>query len=229
VTMVGALRSGVLAGVVAMTLSVVVAGAPAQAHPFGEPQTARISAEGSQVIMRWTSPPDDILVLGGAVGALPARREYVFEMSPDDVPELVGPSDADLITSSPEVADYLADHLTVRQNGQVCEPDVSLDELVEEGALVVFDCANPVEDVEVEITMLTDLHEAYRTVAVGEGGTEPDRWLYTIDDPVQTWTFGAGSGGGVTSGVVWLMSALAVIVLAPAAWLIRRRTQHRRG
>jgi hypothetical protein len=33
---------------------------------FGEPQTARISAEGSQVIMRWTSPPDDILGLGGA-------------------------------------------------------------------------------------------------------------------------------------------------------------------
>jgi hypothetical protein len=196
---------------------------PASAHPFGEPQTARISADGSQVIMRWTSPPDDLLLLGGAVGAIPGLRTYVFDSSPDGVPEQVGASDRELITSSPDVAAYMADHLAVRQGGQACEPDVSLDDLMDDGALIVFECDRAVTDVEIEITMLTDFHESYRTAAIGAGGMTPGRVLYTVDDPVHRWSFEPGDRGSSGTGAVpWVAAGMLVTLLGLGTWAWRR-------
>lgn len=221
------------AGCVALgaALAVVVAGAgAASAHPFGEPQSVRMSAEDSVVTLRWSAPPDDLILLGGAVGALPERREIVFDVSPSTVPEPVGETDADRLTASEEVARYLTEHLGVRQAGVSCRPAVRLDELVGDGAELTFDCPATVDQVEIEVSMLTDLHEAYRTVAIGDG-TSPDRTLYTVDDTVWTWTFGAtpessagsSTGSSAGSGVWWLVAVLAGLAGAVGAGYARVR------
>lgn len=195
---------------------------PARAHPFGEPQTARLSADGSQVTLRWSAPSDDLVLLGGAVGALPNRRTLVFPPSPDAEPEPLGSSDAELIAKSPEVIAYLKEHLAVRQDGRNCPGEVSLDNLAEDGAVVAFTCRHPVEEVEVEIAMLTDFHAAYRTAAIGEGSV-PGRSLYTIDETVQTWSF-SRSNGELRGGIDMSSWALGGVLsaLLPVAWLWRR-------
>jgi hypothetical protein len=216
--------------VIVVLLGLALVPIPASAHPFGEPQTVRLSAEGSMVTLRWTAAPDDLILLGGAVGALPSRRTFVIDTSPGSNPAQVGPSHAEMIESSQKVAAYLADHLRVRQDGRECTPEMKLEGFVAEGARVVFACPRAVTDVDVEITMLTDLHDAYRTVALGDGTTTPDRALYTLQRPVQTWSFGtAGIRNNRNTGLQsWLaVGAMAALVMVGAgSW---RRARIRRS
>jgi hypothetical protein len=198
-------------------------------HPFGEPQTVRLSAEGDVVTVRWTAPSDDLLAVGGAVGALPDRRELVFDLAPDGTPEPVGQTDAERLVTSIAFADYLAEHVSVRQGGDPCPVDVRLDELVEDGAELRFRCPGVVGEVEVEVTTLTDLHDAYRTVALGDG-TSPARSLYTAGEASHTWTFGeaADRGQAVDVGVWWFIAGL--LGLGGAAFAMRTYThRHARG
>jgi hypothetical protein len=175
--------------------------------------------------VHWSAPSDDLLVLGGMVGALPDRREIVFDVSPDAPPEPVGETDADRLIASSEVAAYLAEHVTVRQAGAACPVEVRLDGLLDDGAELVFDCGEQVEDVEIEVTVLTDAHEAYRTVALGDGSTAPDRALYTVDDTTMTWTFGAEAAGPAAAPVVlWgTVGAAALAGVFVGAWTLRAR------
>lgn len=92
------------------------AAAPALAHPFGEPQTIRISATAERVAIRWQAPADDLRMLGGSLGALSDRQVVVVE--PGGVPNPVGQSEVDLLRGSDRLADYLAAHIVVRQSGR---------------------------------------------------------------------------------------------------------------
>lgn len=166
--------------------------APALAHPFGAPQTIRIAAESDQVTIRWQAPADDLRMLGGALGALPDRQVVVIE--PGAVPSPVGPSEADLLRGSHQLADYLATHILVRQDGVPCPSVVDLDDLLGDGALVAARCPEPVTTVEIEVSLLLEFHEAYRTAAIGTG-TDPPRWMYTAGDTTRTWSFAGGPAG----------------------------------
>ncbi|NEE02683.1 hypothetical protein [Phytoactinopolyspora halotolerans] len=204
-------------------LGVGVAAQPAQAHPFGEPQTVQLSADAEVVTVRWSAPADDLLVLGGVSGALPDRREIVFDVGPTAAPEPVGETDAERLTSSRQVAAYLAERISVRQSGEPCAGKVRLDELVGDGAELTFSCPEPVTVVDIEVATLTDVHEAYRTAAIGDGSTSPGRALYTVDDDVQTWEFGVaatGTGPSITAAA-WIGAAIAA--LAGAAWTARAK------
>ncbi|NDL55852.1 hypothetical protein [Phytoactinopolyspora mesophila] len=217
------------AAVTAAVLAMSAGASSAAAHPFGDPQTVQLTAEESTVVVRWSAPADDLLVLGGLVGALPDRREIVFDVSPDAPPEPVGDTDADRLIASPDVAAYLAENVVVRQAGTPCPADVRLDGLIDDGAELVFTCRSHVEDVEIEVTTLTDVHEAYRTAALGDGSTTPGRALYTVDDTTVTWTFGTEQDGAPGAPVA-LWGAVGVAALAGALGTARTlRARSRRS
>ncbi|GAB3998411.1 hypothetical protein GCM10029992_24130 [Glycomyces albus] len=209
----------VLTGLAA--LAVLGAASPAEAHPLGDPQTVRLSADGHQVTALWTAAADDLLVLGSLTGAIPERREYVFDLDPDAEPAPVGETDAELLSSSPDVADYLAEHITVRQDGRQCPAEVDLAGLVGDGAELTFTCPEPVADVEIEVTTLTDADSAYRTVAFAEAA-DPEQHLFNAGDPRRDWNFSATRTGQRSWLTPAALAAGLVLAAATAVAALRR-------
>jgi hypothetical protein len=211
----------------AAALAAAAESAPAAAHPLGDPQTVRLSADGDQVTAVWAAPPDDLLVLGSVTGVLTDRREYVFDLNPDGEPEPVGDSDAELLRSSDAVADYLAAKVTVTQDGRACPAEVDLSGLVDDGAELVFSCEAEVSEVTITVTALTDADPAYRTVAFAEGA-DRDQLLYSLDSPSADWRFDAGAADPAASaaGPGWTVFAVigtvAAVVAAAVAFGLRR-------
>lgn len=202
-------------------LATIGAADPAGAHPLGDPQTVRLSAEGHQVTALWTAAPDDLLVLGSLTGAIPERREYVFDLDPNAEPAPVGETDAELLIASPEVADYLATNVTVRQDGRDCPSEVDLAELIGDGAELTFTCPEPIEEVEIEVTTLTDADSAYRTVAFAEGA-DPEQHLFSAEKPARAWSF----DDVPTAELSWLapaaLAAGLILVAATGVVVLRR-------
>jgi hypothetical protein len=199
--------------------------APAGAHPLGDPQTVHLAASGNEVTARWTAPPDDLLVLGSVTGVLADRREYVFDLGAGGEPEPVGDSDADKLTAASEVADYLREHITVTQDGRACPAEVDLEDLVEDGAALVFTCDREIEAVEVGVTMLTDADPAYRTVAFADGGTVDggtEQQLYGSDTSSATWHFDADAASGEGWPMVAAIGGVLVLVVATSVVGLRR-------
>lgn len=216
-------RRAALLGIAALAAAGTALGSPAAAHPLGDPQTLRLAAAGERVTARWTAPPDDLLVLGSLTGAIPDRREYVFDLNPDAEPEPVGQTDADLLQASPDVADYLAEHVRVSQGGRRCPAAVDVSALIEDGAELVFTCPSPVVEVELEVTVLTDADPAYRTVAFAEGA-DPEQHLFSADEPVMQWRFdGASASESNWPTAAALIAALAVVAAAAITVLRRLR------
>jgi ABC-type nickel/cobalt efflux system permease component RcnA len=206
-----------------MAAGALLAAPAAHGHPFGDPQTVRLEASGTQVTAVWLAPPDDLVLLGGVLGALPERREIVFETDPDGVIKQVTPSDADLLADSAEVATYVEEHITVWQGSQPCRAEVSVRDIVSDGARVVFTCPEPVADVDVEMSLLTDLNPAYRTIAISDGAAEPRRALFTDRETTQTWAFGADAdsqGSAIEWDLVRTFDAGPVVPIALLVALI---------
>jgi hypothetical protein len=195
------MRRALVGPVVACLLLVA---APALAHPFGPPPTALVSARGQSVFINWTAAPDDTLAIGVQVGLL---EESVLE----DVMEAsvqVAPSRAqeDALNESSELLAYLVDHIHVTQDGGACEMTVQpITDFVRDGAKTVHQCPEPVSAVDIEITMLHDVHEAYRTFAVTNEYARPTQAVYSVANPRHTWDFSENEetqGGGGLPG--WL-------------------------
>ncbi|PZF84106.1 hypothetical protein [Jiangella anatolica] len=168
------------------------------AHPFGPPLVATLSADGEQVTLQWVAADDDWVSLGEHVGAF-------------DVPDADALTGAELLARSPGVTDYLLDHLTVTQDGAACAGRVDAIDPLGEGARLVYECAAPVTDVELTVSALTDLNEAYRTVVSMEGSSA--QTLFTADEPTQPWDFTAGDG---TSSTLPLLIAAGLLLLVGA-------------
>lgn len=227
--MTGAPRRGV-AALVAVVAAGLLAGAavPAAAHPFGPPPVGRLDADGRRLVLRWEAAPDDYLALAGALGVLPDRQVFFFEgTEPVAGPSGVAPDEEQRLAAAPAFAAYLRDGTAVRQDGRPCPAEVAeTAQLAERGVELVFTCPAPVREVDVEVRLLTDLHPAYRTVALAQGA-DPARRLYTLDRPVHSWRFGAGGVGRATPLAA---AALAVTLLGMAgAWSWRRRAGARGG
>lgn len=193
--------------------TVLGAAAPAAAHPLGDPQTVRLAAEGHRVTALWSAAPDDLLVLGAVTGALDGRREYVFQTGPGGAVAPVGDGDAERLTASGAVADYLAANITVSQDGTDCPAEVDLAGLVEDGAELVFTCEREVAAVDVAITVLTDADPAYRSVALAEAA-DRERRLYTGESTTATWRFDARPAGGRSWATAAWIGAAALFVAA---------------
>ena len=207
------------------------AAAPAAAHPFGPPPTAEIVAEGSQITVDWTATPDDAVAIGELLGLMPEgstsayRQESAAQVAPSREAEAA-------LSAAPELHRYLTDHIVALQDGQRCPGTVGpIDDFVHEGARVVLTCPASVNEVELRITMLHEIHPAYRTFAVGED-SRPSESVFTVEAPEHRWRFGAAApaapgitiwqaiaAGALAGGVVGVI--LTIIIVA------RRRRRER--
>lgn len=175
---------------------------PAAAHPFGPPLTAEVSVDGSTVEVRWSGAEDDWMALGDVTGAFAATSD----------PARTG---AEILTDSPQVRNYLLDNVSVHQESRSCAGEwVGIDDLLEDGAHLRFRCHQPPETVELTLTPLTDVNQAYRTV-VRAGGQQI---LFTAAEPRHALDLSGTSGGGSQSRVLLLSSAGAVVLAGGLVW-----------
>lgn len=218
------LRAGLLGLVVPVLL--VVTPAPAEAHPFGDPQTLAVDVEGDSVVAHWrVGGLDDLTLLGVALGLLPEDRVLLDGAV---VPE---PEDALVLAAAPEFADYLTEQIRVTgADGSTCP--LRLDDasaFAEQGARLVATCRDATT-VDITATVLTDLHPAYRLLATGPNG---QRAQYDVEHPTHTWvlndTAAPAPDGDATaatgrSALVQLSAVLGGIgVLAAAGVTLARR------
>lgn len=162
----------------------------ASAHPFGAPQQIVVGGEGDHGLrVRWiVGGTDDLTLLGISLGVLPKDRVLLDGGVSYDA------SDAESLAGAPEFARYLTERIRVTQDGRPCQGEaVVADDLAADGAEVLFTCPEPVSTVTVTSRMLTDLHEAYRTLARGPDGQKA---VYDATHDSADWTVSAGADTG---------------------------------
>lgn len=191
-------------GLCAASLCALVVAAPAAgAHPFGAPPTAVVSADGNRVVVEWAASPDDAVVVGMSIGVLDdASLERYLEGPVQTAPSVAKEEE---LAASEDLREYLLDRIGVAQDGRSCTGAVApIGSFMDDGARVVYECPEPVTVVDLRITMLHDVHEAYRTFAFTEGGGQPQQSVFTTEQPEQRWDFAATSGGSPDGSDRWL-------------------------
>ncbi|WP_433364930.1 hypothetical protein ACQPZX_34855 [Actinoplanes sp. CA-142083] len=201
---------------------------PAQAHPFGDPQTVSIAPDAKRpevVHVKWRAGgPDDLTLLGVSLGLLPNDRigldgavDYQY-------------SDPGVIGKSPKLTTYLLERITVTDGSRPCTGQVQpVAALGLKGATIDYTCAGPVTAATVTVRMLTDLNPAYKTLATGPSG---QRAVYEGTDDAHAWTLigapPAPETGRGHSALVQLAAVIgAVLLIAAACVLIARRLRRR--
>jgi hypothetical protein len=186
----------------ALLLPMLLLGAaPANAHPFGPPPSALLRAEAELLLIDWRAAPDDTAAIGVELGYM---EEAVLDAYLE-APTQVAPSaaDEDALAASPQLHAYLVERVVVRQDGTPCEA-AALDtaDFVHAGARLAYRCPEPIAAVELEITLLHDVHEAYRTFGIAESeATVPAQAVFSVATPRHTMDFsGAGAAGDAGTG-----------------------------
>lgn len=164
---------------------------------FGSAGTAQAHPFGAPPVVR-------VEAAGSAV-------ETTWSAQRDDVAALRKKADGD-------VAGYLRAHIAVRQDGSPCRVDRA------DGMTLHFVCPRPVDRISLTVTVLTDVHPAYRTLSVtdqGGGG------LHTAKEPTRTLALtpaasanSPSSPGGWTSWTTDLVSLLDQGAAVPVALLV---------
>lgn len=206
------------------------------AHPFGDPQTVTIARDGSDpavVHVTWkVGAADDLTLLGIHLGVLPEDRVLLDGAVQYDA------ADAALVSESPELTTYLLDHVAVTASGAECTGSVTaVGDLVADGADVAFACDSAAASATVEVTTLTDLHPAYRTLATGPDGQHQ---VYAAGAASYDWTLGAAgttSTGDATaaaslgtgeSAALQIGGVLGAVLLLAGTGALVVRTRRRR-
>ncbi|RBM24342.1 hypothetical protein [Streptomyces sp. PT12] len=188
----------------------------AQAHPFGPPSTATISADGSRATITWRAAEDDWVVLGQAVGAFedPALDTVSTSLTGEQK-----------LQRSPDLRDYLLDRIYITQDGTRCAGEVaSLEGLLANGARLSYACPRDVDQVDVTVGALADLNEAYRTVLSAETPANPSRTMLTATDSTRRIDFSWYAGIlGNTAALGVAGFALAIVAGAVVLLVVRRR------
>lgn len=202
-------------------LFAVLAAAPAGAHPFGPPPTARVRADGRVVTIHWSATPDDAVAIGEQLGVMPEgsvaayRQESAAQVAPSA-------RDEARLSASPLLRDYIAEHIVVEQDGRPCPADVPAPaDFVHTGVTVRLTCPRDVDEVELRITMLHDVNPAYRTVATGRA-TDPAQSVFTTTTPAHTWRFGATAAPAPGLGGVLAIGAGGGLVAFGTVLLVQR-------
>ncbi|MFJ2200685.1 hypothetical protein [Streptomyces violaceusniger] len=165
---------------------------------FGSAGTAQAHPFGAPPVVR-------VEAAGSAV-------ETTWSAQRDDVAALRKKADGD-------VAGYLRAHIAVRQDGSPCRVDRA------DGMTLHFVCPRPVDRISLTVTVLTDVHPAYRTLSVtdqGGGG------LHTAKEPTRTLALtpaaasanSPSSQGGWSSWTTDLVSLLDHGAAVPVALLV---------
>lgn len=205
--------------VVAGALALATAG-PAEAHPFGDPQTVGISLEQGRddvVRVRWkVGGLDDLTLLGVSLGLIPNQRVML------DGAVFYQASDGAAIGRSDKFADYLLKQITVVSAGKSCsgvvEPPT---DIAKSGVEIAYTCPAKIGAATVSVKTLTDLNPAYRTLATGPNG---ERAVYAATKDSFDWKFSEAVAAETPSrgesavlqiaivvGVLLLIAAIAVV------------------
>lgn len=218
-----------LVGSLALVVIAFGSPSPVQAHPFGSPQTASITAGGRDgaVAVRWLpGAVDDYSYLAAGIGLVDRDRTQGRGGL------LYAKQDADTLAASTQFERYMADHITATTSGRTCPARVTIgDHLVADGVLVELACPPRSEDVQIVVSMMTDLHPAYRTLATGPNG---QRFVYTSTAMEHTWSMTPEVGGGGPSHQARSAATqLSVVVgtgglLAALGFVLARRVGRRR-
>ncbi len=214
----------VLPAAALVAAATLIAPAPAQAHPFGPPQTVEVSASGGRVLVRWAfGGTDDISYLAVALGVLGGDRTLL------DGAVVYQEGDDTALAAAPQFADYVGEHIRVSNAGDGCEGAVeSVAALASDGVTVSYDCPGGLGSVSVAVDMMLDLHPAYRTLATGPDG---QRAVYDAADLSHDWALGDGAAtlvadsaaaglgrsaaiqlGGVTAGLAACGALIALLL-----------------
>lgn len=208
---------------------------PASAHPFGDPQRIEIADDGEGgVRVTWrVGGTDDLTLLGIELGVLPEDRVMLDgAVAYDD-------ADGGALAAAPEFAGYLTERITVTQQGRPCAAAVTVaTDVAADGAELRYTCPAPVDSVTVTSRMLTDLHEAYRTLATGPNGQkavydaahESADWAVggseaspdAVVRPVSSNTAMTSTGKSAAVQLTAVGGGLIAVALAGAFWYRRR-------
>ncbi|MFI5712316.1 hypothetical protein [Kribbella sp. NPDC051620] len=177
----------VVGALTAIGLGALVTAEPAEAHPFGDPQTVAIRldpARADVVRVRWkVGGLDDLTLLGVALGVLPQSRVML------DGAAFFEPADASAIGPSAKFSAYLLQQIKVRTNGRGCAGIVEPPkQLAKTGVEIAFTCPEPVAKADITVRTLTDLNPAYRTLATGPNG---ERTVYSTEKDTYGWSLGS--------------------------------------
>jgi hypothetical protein len=220
---------------------------PAEAHPFGPPQSVTISvaspadaasdanaadaepteATGPVVTVRWSpGAVDDLALLWQHL------RDGAVDQTALNDPTSVSLGDAAAaareMRADPRLESYLKTNIAVSTDAGPCAAALRpIASLPRDGATLEFSCTAGASDAEVRVSTLTDLHPAYRIFATGPGGAKA---VYDIDHVVRRWSL---DGDGPTSASLG-RSAVLQLSLTGAGLLgitiltvgaLRRRTR----
>lgn len=213
-----------------VAIALTLPAGPAQAHPFGEPQSADVTSLDDGVRVAWKAAPDDVTMLAIDLGLIDEARTFVFEDGAL-VPEESEGSDGVVLAEAASFADYLGEHIVVTAGGTPCAGELQpVADVSTEGATVDFDCGGPVTAADVTITMLTDLHASYRTLATG---LDDQRHAYSLERTTFTWAFpepgapaGEVAGDDLGASAAWQLGGVGLVVAAlggGGGWWLRRR------
>ncbi|MEU5942356.1 hypothetical protein ABZ807_24965 [Micromonospora sp. NPDC047548] len=209
----GRLAGTLLAGATALSAAVGPA-APAAAHPFGPPSTAGISVDGARVTLAWQAAEDDWVAMGQSVGAFEDPNAGTVDTA------LTGEQK---LQRSAAVRDYLLRHVEVSQAGRSCaEVLLPLERLLADGARFRFDCPEPVTEVRLTLTALTDLNPAYRTMVTAKTPMTPTQALFTATGTGHDLRVTA-TGGGRPAAVTAVATGTGLAAAGGLAVLLVRR------
>jgi nickel/cobalt transporter (NicO) family protein len=182
-----AICRGVLVAVIATAALTV--GTAAGAHPLGLPAFARITMDDSGVAtVVWNAAPDDVGVLARSLGV--------------PVPEGEGLTRAQDATfsASEQLRSALLDGIRMSQQGSACPAGVEVSSIVEQGATLRFACPDPGQPVDVQLSLLTDIDDRYRTLAVAGTVDGPQRFMFTSAAPTHRMTLDPATAAEIASG-----------------------------
>lgn len=175
--------------------------------------------------MEWSSARDDAAVIGVELGLLADDAPSAYLEGPAGAEP--SPEEIAAFSASSQLRGYLLGHVRVTQDGSACEGRVEpIENFIDDGARLVFDCPAEVEVVEVEVTLLTPIDVTYRSFGVSRDDATPDVAVFTADTPAHSWDFSAG-GEPAADALPFAPMVLGALAAAGAVggglWGLRRR------
>ncbi|MGC4770177.1 hypothetical protein ACLQ25_14560 [Micromonospora sp. DT44] len=220
----------------AIALTLLATAGPADAHPYGYPQTVTVAPDAVRpdvVHLTWKAGGvDELTLLGVHLGLLPQDR-VLLDGAVD-----TRDADATVLASSASFANYLTRQMTVSSDGRACAGVVGrVGDIAVSGVDVDYTCWGAVGIARVEVRMLTDLDPAYRTVATGPKGKRQvygtdeysHDWLLGDAPPISAATPASAPEHGPTTAWKAARSVGPLLLLGAVGSLLRRQVRRRRN
>lgn len=212
------------ASVVVLTLvaAALLPGLPAEGHASRAVPHATLDSDGREVHIEWTAAQDDTADVLVAAGLLPPEAMEAYLTGP--IEDRPGADETARLSRSPQLRDYLEEHVAVTQDGVPCPGRATpAENFIDDGARFTFACPQPVTVAHVRITLLHDRDPDYRTYSV-DGTIQTE--MHTSSAPEHAWDFTLAASSERDSTRIVLLVVLGVVALAMlGAWRLLRSSE----